>query len=208
MKVNITASLMAKMNVLSSEYNIEVGGYLTGKIKNGEIFLDDLLIPNQRISAASVDINTNSQVEMFRKYGARCKKIIGHFHSHHSMGCFWSAIDLNNMNNIMGYKDLFVFIVSSKGNHKVKVCMKNPLTLEFDDCDLYLRTVMIDQLRMKMKNLMNNDTTPDYSSSKFLVEDDINNAEIAEETEKELEEELKEEFEEELKDKSEAAYYG
>lgn len=162
MKVNITAALMAKLNVLSSEYNIEVGGYLTGETKNGELFLDDLLIPNQRISAAEVTISPIDQVAMFRKYGARCKRIIGHWHSHHGMGCFWSGTDRNNMNNIMTYKNLFVFIVSSRGNHKVKVCMSNPLNLEFDDCDLYLRTVMIDQVRMTMQKLMDNNTNPSY----------------------------------------------
>ena len=154
MKVNITAALISKMNVLSSEYNVEVGGYLTGEIKNGEMCLDDLLIPDQRISAAAVEIDTSDQVNLFRKYRNRCRRIVGHWHSHHRMGCFWSATDLNNMSNIMQYKDLYVFVVSSQGNHKVKVCMKNPLNLEFDNCDLYLRTVMLDQVRMKMKNLM------------------------------------------------------
>lgn len=205
MKVNITAALISKLNVLSSEYNIEVGGYLTGKIKEGQLWLDDLLIPDQRITSTSVEIDTKDQVSLFRKYGARCKDIVGHWHSHHSMGCFWSGTDLTNMNNIMGYKDLYVFIVSSQGNHKVKVCMKNPLTLEFDDCELYIKTVMIDQLRMRMKQLMSNDTTPNYlkggNNMKHTKTINEKMNEISEETKNEnTDEEIIEEGNEEITD--------
>jgi proteasome lid subunit RPN8/RPN11 len=167
MKVNITAALMSKLNVMSSEYNIEIAGYLTGEIKDGEVFLDDILIPSQRISTASVEINPTHQIELLRKYGAKCKKILGHWHSHHSMGCFWSGQDLSNMTNIMSYKNVYVFIVSSQGNHLVKVCMKNPLKAEWDNCNLYLRTVMLDQLRLKINQLVNNSDNRRFSYPKY-----------------------------------------
>lgn len=212
MRVNITAALMSKLNVLSSEYNIEVGGYLTGETKNGELYLDDLLIPNQRITTGSVEINTNDQVELFRRYGSRCKRIVGHWHSHHSMGCFWSGVDRNNMSNIMEYKDLFVFIVSSLGNHKVKICMKNPLNIEFDDCDLYLRTVMLDQLRTRMKTLMGENRPRSYHNANLTqnlsIEEKMDA--ISQKVEKEMldndDDEIVEEGQEE--ETEEASYYG
>lgn len=203
MKINITSALISKLNILSSEYNVEVGGYLTGEIRKGEIYLDGLLIPNQLISSVTVSIHTNNQVELFRKYGKKCKRIIGHWHSHHSMGCGWSQVDERNMSNIMEYHDLFIFIVSSMGNHKVKMCMKKPFTLEIDDCDLHLRTVMIDQLRTQMQKLMNNkaDTTEKQMQNLAEKADEIEEADKIEEAD-EIEEV------EESQIKSEHSYYG
>ena len=77
-KINIAPVLLAKLNVLSSEYSVEVGGYLTGEVKHNEIYLKDLLIPNQQISSGSVHISPNDQVALRNKLGNRVKDIIGH----------------------------------------------------------------------------------------------------------------------------------
>jgi len=154
LKINILPSLLAKLNVMSSEYNIEIGGYLTGVIKNNEIFLRDILIPEQTISVASVSINGQDQLNLRRKYGDKCKEIIGHWHSHHNMGCFWSGTDENNMNTIMTYKNIFVFMVSSKGNHLLRVSIKEPFRWNFNECELYLKSYQIDELRNQVSKLI------------------------------------------------------
>ena len=76
MKINITSELKSKLDILSSEYSYEIGGYLIGEIKNGEIYLDGILIPNQKISKGSVEISGMNQVELLKKYGIKkCKRI-------------------------------------------------------------------------------------------------------------------------------------
>lgn len=184
MKINITAALLSKLNVLSSEYNIEVGGYLTGEAKNGEIYLDDLLIPDQTISTVSVNITSRDQVNLLKKYGKKCRRIIGHWHSHHSMGCFWSTTDERDMANVIESKDLYLFMVSSLGNHKIRLYMKRPLDLQFDDVKLHVKTVMLDQLRLRVNKLIKGNSERN-SVQKEIEEVDIK---IEEEEEEEKEE--------------------
>ena len=155
MKLYITPTLKTKLDILSSEYQIEIGGYLTGKIRDGDIYLDDLLIPTgQNVSSAHVEINTSDQVNMLKKYGpAKCQTIIGHWHSHHNMGCFWSGQDISNMINIMSYKQLYVFVVSSNKNHLVKVCLRNPISLDLNNVDFVINSLVIDIMRRQVENI-------------------------------------------------------
>jgi len=167
MKVNVSGKLMHKMNILSSEFRVEVGGYLTGKIVNGELFLDDVLIPNQRISSTSDIISPEHQIALRKQHGDKVKNIVGHWHSHHNMGAFWSATDTALHEGIMQYKEYFVFIVSSNGQHLAKVCVKKPLSIERDRVGIHMPE--FDAIRAGMKELMSDNS---FSSSEFDNEDD------------------------------------
>ncbi len=153
-KINITPVLLSKLNMLSSEYNIEIGGYLIGEIVHNEIYLKDILIPSQRINSVSVNINGNDQIELRKKYGDKVKEIIGHWHSHHNMGCFWSSTDTNNMKNIMSFKKFFVFVVSSNGDHLIKISQKEPFRYDFNDCEFFIKNLKIDMLRKQIDTLI------------------------------------------------------
>lgn len=152
--IHITPTLLTKLNVLSSEYTIEVGGYLTGEIKDNTIFLRDLLIPDQNISSGSVKITGEDQVKLRQKFGDKVKEILGHWHSHHSMGCFWSDTDENDMKNTMSFRKLFVWVVSSNGNHLIRVSQKEPFSIDINDCEFYVKNLTIDLLRKRMDNLV------------------------------------------------------
>ena len=154
-KVNITPSLLIKLDLLSSQYETEIGGYLIGESKNGELILNDILLPDQIVTHASVTISGRDQVMLLKRYGAeKMKKIVGHWHSHAKMGCFWSGTDANNMNNIMEYKDFFVFIVSSNKNHLCRLCIKKPVTLEFENVPIELKSLTIDMFKSHVKNIL------------------------------------------------------
>lgn len=165
MKVHMSANLYTKLQVLSTEYDIEIGGYLIGAVRNGVIYLNDLLIPSQNINSVRVEINPMHQIELLKKYGDKCKKVLGHWHSHHSMGCFWSPQDDTNMSNIMEYKDFFVFIVSSKGQNLIKVCVKKPFKFEFNNVESYLQTINLDNLREHVKEVIGSQSRPQATDS-------------------------------------------
>ena len=155
LKINITSELLTKLNIISSEYHIELGGYLTGEIRDGCIYLKDILIPNQTISGVSVQLTPKDQIDLLKKYGPdKCKQIIGHYHSHHTMGCFWSGTDRDNMRNIMTYKDFFVFIVGSRGNNLIKVCQTKPFPYEYNKIILNVKTVGIELMRKRVKEIL------------------------------------------------------
>ena len=168
-KINIAPVLLTKLNILSSEYGIEVGGYLIGEIKDNEIWLKDLLIPDQLISSDSVSISGADQIKLRRKYGDKVKEIIGHWHSHHSLGCFWSATDVADMKNTMSFRRFFVWIVSSNGNHLIRVSQKEPFAYDFDDCEFYVKNLTLDLLRKRMNTLV------DINTNRFQESEEVEN---------------------------------
>jgi len=153
-RINIAPVLLTKLNVLSSEYNVEISGYLTGEVKNNEIYLKDLLIPNQRIGFGYARISGEDQVALRNKFGDKVKEIIGHFHSHNSLGCFWSGTDEDDMRNTMSFRKFFVWVVSSNGNHLIRVSQREPFSYDFDDCEFYVKNLTLDLLRKRFDNLI------------------------------------------------------
>jgi hypothetical protein len=133
----------------------------------GELYLDDVLIPRQRIGSTSDVISPEHQIALRREYGDKVKNIVGHWHSHHHMGAFWSPTDLELHNGIMQYRDYFVFVVSSQGNHLVKVCVKKPLIIEQDRVKMHMPE--FDVVRASMKDLMADNS---LGYSEFDKEDD------------------------------------
>jgi proteasome lid subunit RPN8/RPN11 len=211
-------SLLTKLDILSSEYHTEIGGYLIGDIKGGNIILTDLLIPNQVVSNVSVNINPRDQIDLMKRYGVeKCKKILGHWHSHAGMGCFWSETDLHNMRGIMESKGLYVFIVSSLKRHLIKVCLRNPLNVDFDNVDFELKSLSLDLFRKKVDSILQ---LSDSRKESMGIQTTRIEEEPEEESEEESEEELDEESEEERRkrlegdeeeteeDNSEASFYG
>jgi proteasome lid subunit RPN8/RPN11 len=176
MKVYFNPSLLIKLDILSSEYDSEIGGYLTGEVKNGKIILTDLLLPSQIVSSTSVTINPKDQIELLKKYGhEKCKKIIGHWHSHARMGCFWSGTDMNNMNGIMENKELFVFIVSSLKRHLVRVCLRNPLHADFENVEYEMKSLSLDLFRKKVDSIFSlSKERNDEQKYNFAVINNIN----------------------------------
>jgi proteasome lid subunit RPN8/RPN11 len=159
MKIHFNPLLMKKIEYIVASFNLEIGGYLTGEIKEGEIYLDDLLIPNQKISVASVEITPQDQLELRQKYKDKVFKILGHFHSHNTMGAFWSGIDENNMSTIMKTKNIFVFMVSSyrggEYEHKIRVSIRNPITLDINDIEVDVFGNEIQDLQNRINEIKN-----------------------------------------------------
>ena len=165
---------------MTSKYDHEIGGYLTGKINNGVIFLDDILIPNQRVTNTNVHIGPEDQIELRRKYGSKVFTIKGHWHSHHSMGAFFSGTDEENMRNIMVREKLFVFIVSSYRNnafeHLVRVSVRDPITLDLNSCDIETYSYEIEDIKEFISTI-----TPTYvSDSEDTSEDAMSDDEESE----------------------------
>jgi len=181
-KIFITPTLLSTLNVLSSEYHIEVGGYLVGEVKDGSIYLRELLIPNQVVSEAHVNISPQSQILLRQKYPKKFSQIIGHWHSHHHMGAFWSGQDVSNMKEGMLNKNFFVYIVSSKGQHLIKVCQKTPINYEFDDCDLIVRSKSINRVMLHVERIMEerHDNSYQYNNNddNIETEEDVKEMEV------------------------------
>jgi len=164
LKINISPTLLMKLNIISSEYDIEIRGYLIGEIKNNEIYVKDILFSDQDITKVSVVVNPIDQLNLRKKYGVeKVKQIIGQWHSHHKMGCFWSGTDEQNMTNVMKYRDVYIFIVSSNGKHLIRVSQSKPFRYDFNDCVLLIKSLSIDLMIIKINNIIKQNEEKKYN---------------------------------------------
>lgn len=127
--------LKGKLDWLSTEYKNEIGGWITGKIAQDNIVLDDLLIPYQEVGGAHINMTGKQIAKLRKEYGKECEKIIAEWHSHNSMGSFWSSVDEHLIKQLMGPRNIFLFIVSSKGDHKIRLEMRKPFHISVDNME-------------------------------------------------------------------------
>jgi len=136
MEVKIIKTVEDKINWLVNNYPEEISAWLVGEIKDDEILINELLFPYQDVSGGSVEVEGKNLVKLRQEYGNKCKKIIGHWHSHNSMGSFFSADDEEFIEKYMNTKNIAVFIVSSqKSSHRIKLVIRNPINLVIDELD-------------------------------------------------------------------------
>ena len=138
--VKIKEDILRKIEVIVSEFPQELSGFLIGKFKDENIFIEDIIFPKQTVSGASVDIDAKDVIPL--RNDPRWKKLLGLWHSHVSMGTFWSGGegDESHIRFLSQDKPLSVFIVSSfKSNefeHKVRVEISSPVKITFDNIPL------------------------------------------------------------------------
>jgi len=135
-KVEISKELNDKIRWLVNNYEKEIGAWLVGEITNEKIIIEDFLIPYQDVSNVSVDTSGKALVQLRKEYKDRCKRIIGHFHSHNTMTADWSSTDETFMKEFVAPREKAVFIVSSKEDkHKIRLEFNKPIKISLDDLD-------------------------------------------------------------------------
>ena len=157
-KVIMKEKFKEKIDWISSYYDKEVNGFITGKIEEGNIILEDLLIPFQESGVGSAEVTGANLVKLKKEYKNECKKIIGEWHSHHSMGVHWSSDDEKVINDFANPRETTIFIVSSKGDHLVRVELRKPFKLSVDNLpyeteasDSKISKVMQKEIEKKVK---------------------------------------------------------
>lgn len=127
------------IDYFSINYNKEIAGFITGEVKDNRIIAEDLIFPEQSTSCGSVNFNGSSLAKLRSKEGDKCLRIIGEWHSHNSMGCFWSTTDIDEfIEPFSKDRDISLFIVSSKGEDLVRLEIRKPLKISIDKIDYYV----------------------------------------------------------------------
>ena len=135
-KIRIKKDVEDKIRWFTHNYKEEISAYLTGEIKGGEVIIDGMLFPHQDVTSGSVDTEGKNLVKMRKEYGDECLRIIGHWHSHNTMGAFWSGTDDEFIKSYSLTKEICVFFVSStKSRHRVKLVMNKPFEISLDNLD-------------------------------------------------------------------------
>ncbi len=135
-KIIISKDLNERLDWLVNNYAEEIGAWLVGEVRDGNIYIEDFLVPEQEVTKASVDTDTASLIKLRKEHGDKCLKIIGHWHSHNTMSSYWSSTDETFIEEFMGPRDFAIFMVSSvRDGHRVRLETKKPIKLKFDECD-------------------------------------------------------------------------
>jgi len=102
-----------KIALVMDSVNFEFGGYLIGDIDYDKhiITIEDIYIPKQKVSGAECVFDNNEEAKIINKYS---EKYLGIFHSHNTMGSFFSITDKNVIQEALIFDDTrFVSIVFS-----------------------------------------------------------------------------------------------
>jgi len=135
-EVEIKKELIDKIEWFTNNYDKEIGAWLVGEITDEKIVIEDILIPYQEVSGVSVDTDGKALVRLRKEYGERCSKIIGHWHSHNTMGTSWSRTDEEFIEQFTEPRTIAVFIVSSKAEkHLVRLELCKPVRVSLDNLD-------------------------------------------------------------------------
>lgn len=120
----------------TKNWDKEIAGYILGRIKNGIIFVEDIIFPEQEVGCASVDMDGKVLIKLRKEYGSKCNRILGEWHSHCKMGKSWSTTDEEEMINPWAdVRDVSVFIVSNDDGHNVRVELRKPFWVSIDELD-------------------------------------------------------------------------
>lgn len=181
-KINIVMSKKFKdmIDWLNLNYEDEIGGFITGKIDRTGIYIDDLLFPEQETSGASVDFSPKQLVGLRKEYGDRCLEIIGEWHSHNTMGAFWSITDDGFIESFSEKRPISVWIVSGKGEHLVRVEVREPFYLSVNRLGFVVKN---DELKTEMEDMISKKVTKSkvvYSELTQQTLDKLNGVEYIE----------------------------
>jgi len=143
----------------------EVQGMLVVDIKDRKIIVEDILLPAEQIvTGGSADIDSKEMAKMLEPYVAKdpelFAKVKGWWHSHNSLGVFWSAVDDNNVKKIVQVAGTFVSIVTTNDGKlltRVDKKLSDGMVITYNDvttyADMYDDAVMkwVDKIKKTVK---------------------------------------------------------
>ncbi len=139
-EIEVMHEVAERINWLTRNYDKEISAWLTGKTEKGKIIIDGLLFPKQEVSGASVDTDTSALIKLKKEYGAKCKRIIGHWHSHNDMSSYWSATDNDFIKEFIEQRKFALFMVSSRRDGiRTRIDVNDPLHLTLDELPIIVK---------------------------------------------------------------------
>ena len=116
----------------------EIGGMsVVTQDKDGDWWIEDPQIMNQEISATTCDLDKEDLAKYYTQMAVKYKDTNFRFcwwHSHHTMGAFWSGTDLSSIDEYgEGESDLsFALVVNLKEEYKCRISVWKPLEVHQD----------------------------------------------------------------------------
>ena len=116
----------------------EIGGMsVVTQDKDGDWWIEDPQIMNQEIGGTTCDLDKEELAKYYTQMAVKYKDTNFRFcwwHSHHTMGAFWSGTDLSSIDEYgEGESDLsFALVVNLKEEYKCRISVWKPLQVHQD----------------------------------------------------------------------------
>ena len=116
----------------------EIGGMsVVTQDKDGDWWIEDPQIMNQEIASTTCDLDKEDLAKYYTQMAVKYKDTNFRFcwwHSHHTMGAFWSGTDLSSIDEYgEGESDLsFALVVNLKEEYKCRISVWKPLEVHQD----------------------------------------------------------------------------
>ena len=150
--MNIEFSIQEKawnkvINYAASAYNqfkSEIGGMMVAiEDESGDWELKDPVIMKQRITPSNTHLDKEELAAYYTKAAMKYKKYNFRFcwwHSHHTMGAFWSGTDTDTIDEFSDGDFSFALVVNLKEEYKFRVSIWKPLEAH-KDVELNILTI-------------------------------------------------------------------
>lgn len=140
--IYMTSELRKKLAIITKGIETEAAGFLIGEVtpKSKRLVLTDIIIPEQEASAGDVEFKEEDLLPLRTSMtDEEWGKVVGHWHSHCGMGCFWSGTDEDLIRQFSKTRKRSLFIVSSTKegfSMKTRIVLNEPFYLDIDDVKL------------------------------------------------------------------------
>ena len=136
------------------EHNSEIGGMMVVvKDEDGDWSVQDPVIMKQRISAGNTHLDKEELAKYYTKAAIKYKDNEFRFcwwHSHHTMGAFWSGTDTNTIDEFNDGDFSFALVVNLKEEYKFRVSVWKPIETHED-----VELVILNDERKVSKSIIN-----------------------------------------------------
>jgi proteasome lid subunit RPN8/RPN11 len=131
-KIVLSRLAYAKMRYYTDLVREEILGMLLVSLRGGNIIVEDILVPKQKITFSSCDPTDEGMAEILSEIDEP-EKFRGWWHSHSSMGTFFSGTDTRTIDNIgKGPPYLVSLVTNRQGEILGRVDMFLPFRVTID----------------------------------------------------------------------------
>lgn len=153
-KVIIDRMSLEKIKYFVNKDDKECSGLGMCRVVGGTIFVDKIMMLEQRNGSAHTDIEEASVTKLMYEMRAEEGRLAFWWHSHVNMGVFWSATDLATIRQLAQQGMCVASVFNKKGEIRTAVAakvsvpfMENEQVAIWDDLQLYAQSKIPDDIR-------------------------------------------------------------
>lgn len=154
MKIHITFEAKRKLELYTEAVTGEISGLGLVEKRNGEFWIEDVYIFKQESTIGDTDLNPDAIAEFLNEMivaGKDPAKLKLWWHSHGSMGAFWSGTDTATMGKF-GNGWMLSLVVNKRGEYKCRLDIYDPIHIYLENVEMETHLPMAsEELRKRIE---------------------------------------------------------